>query len=327
MTKRERLLDAFNNKPVDRVPVGFWFHFLQGEQFSQGLENPALIEKNIASHKKFIEAVNPDFVKIMSDGFFLYPSEVYNTLTNASDLRNFKPLGKDHPWIQGQVKLVKSVVGLLKDTSAFYNIFAPATLLRFAITDDKFIEYFKQDADAVAFALDVIAQDIADLSELVITQSSADGIYLSVQNPENGTFSYDEYRKYITPSEKLVLARANKASANNILHCCGYDSNKNDLSVWKDYDAKAINWAVTIEKLDLAEGKKFFGGKAVIGGFDNRSGKLLHAGTKEEIQAFTEEILKKSGKVGVIIGADCTVPSDIDLERLQWVKDKVIALS
>ena len=123
------------------------------------------------------------------------------------------------------------------------------------------------------------------------------------------------------------MARANKASANNILHCCGYDSNKNDLSVWKDYDAKAINWAVTIEKLDLAEGKKFFGGKAVIGGFDNRSGKLLHAGTKEEIQAFTEEIIKKSGKVGVIIGADCTVPSDIDLERLQWVKDKVIALS
>lgn len=323
MSKRDRLLNAFNNKPVDRVPVGFWFHFLEGEEFSEGLEKPELIEKNIAAHKKFIEATDPDFIKIMSDGYFLYPSDVYKDLTKASDLRNFKPLGKDHPWIQGQIKLAKAVVDLGRDTSAFYNIFAPATLLRLAISNEKFIKYFRQDADAVAYALDVIAQDIADLSELVIKESGAEGIYLSVQNPENGKFTLGEYRKYITPSEKFVLARANEVSQNNILHCCGYDGNKNNLEVWKDYDAKAINWAVTIENLDLAQGKKFFGDKAVIGGFDNRSGKLLHAGSKEEIQAFTEDLIAKAGKVGVIIGADCTVPSNIDLQRLQWVKDKV----
>ena len=326
MSKRERILNAFNNRPVDRVPVGFWFHFLQEEELFQGLEKPKLIEKSIEDHKRFIEASNPDFVKIMSDGYFLYPSEVYKDLKKAADLRSFKPLGKDHPWIQGQLRLAKAVVDFLDDTSAFYNIFAPTTLLRLAISNEKFIEYFRQDADAVAYALDVIAQDIADLSQLVIKEAGVDGIYLSVQNPENGEFNYDEYRKYITPSEKFVLARANEASQNNILHCCGYDGNKNNLNVWKDYDAKAINWAVTIENLDLAEGKKFFGDKAVIGGFDNRPGKLIHTGTKEEIEAFTEDIMAKAGKVGIIIGADCTVPSDIELERLQWVKDKISAL-
>jgi uroporphyrinogen decarboxylase len=326
MSNRERLLNAFNNKPVDRVPVGFWFHFVEGEEFNQGAEKIEVFEKNIASHKKFIEATKPDFVKIMSDGFFLYPSDVYKNLNKASDLRTIKPLGKDHPWIQKQVELAKTVVGFLEDTSAFYNIFAPATLLRLAISDEKFIEYFRADADAVAYALEGISEDIADLAELVIKEAGAEGIYLSVQNPGNGEFTYDEYRKYITPSEKFVLARANEASQNNILHCCGYAGNKNNLDVWKDYDAKAINWAVTIENLELSEGKEFFGGKAVIGGFDNRSGKLLHAGTKEEIEAFTEDIIKKAGKVGVIIGADCTVPSDIALERLQWVKDKASTL-
>jgi uroporphyrinogen decarboxylase len=326
MSKRDRIINAFNNQPVDRVPVGFWFHFLQHEEFLQGLEKPELIEQNIAAHKKFIEATDPDFVKIMSDGYFLYPSDVYKNLNKAADLRNFKPLGKDHPWIQGQVRLAKAVVSLLDDTSAFYNVFSPATFLRFAITNEKFIEYVRQDADAVAYALAVIAQDIADLSELVIKEAGTEGIYLSVQNPEGGELTYDEYRQFITPSEKFVLARANEASPNNILHCCGYDGNKNNLAVWQDYDAKAINWAVTIENLDLAEGKKFFGGKAVIGGFDNRPNKLLHVGSKEAIEAFTEDIITKAGKVGIIIGADCTVPSDIELKRLQWVKDKISAL-
>ena len=326
LSKRQRILDAFNNKPVDRVPVGLWFHFLQEEEFYQGLEKPELIEKSIAAHKKFIEDTDPDFVKIMSDGYFLYPSEVYKDLKNAADLRKIKPLKKDHPWIQGQVRLAKTVVDFLKDTSAFYNIFAPTTLLRFAISNDKFIEYFRQDPDAIAYALNVIAQDIAYLSESVIKEAGAEGIYLSVQNPENGEFAYDEYRKYITPSEKFVLARANEASQNNILHCCGYDGNKNNLNVWTDYDAKAINWAVTVENIDLAEGKKLFGDKAVIGGFDNRTGKLLHTGAKEDIEAFTEDIIEKAGKVGIIIGADCTVPSNIVLERFQWIKDKVSTL-
>lgn len=326
MLKRERILNSFNNKDVDRVPVGFWFHFLQEEEFYQGLEKPELIEKSIEAHKKFIKAVDPDFVKIMSDGYFLYPSEVYENLNRAEDLRNIKPLGKDHPWIQGQLRLAKTIIDFLGDTSAFYNIFAPTTLLRLAISNEKFIRFFREDVDAVTYALDIIAQDVATLSELVIKEAGAEGIYLSVQNPENGEFTYDEYRKYITPSEKLVLARANGASTNNILHCCGYDGNKNNLEVWKDYDAKAINWAVTIEKLDLVGGKKLFGGKAVIGGFDNRPGKLLHTGTRDEIEKFTEDIIKKAGKVGVIIGADCTVPSDIELERLQWVKDKVSSL-
>jgi uroporphyrinogen-III decarboxylase len=44
MSKRERILNVFNNKPVDRVPVGFEFHFLQEEEFSQGLKKPELIK-------------------------------------------------------------------------------------------------------------------------------------------------------------------------------------------------------------------------------------------------------------------------------------------
>lgn len=323
MSKRERLLKAFNNEKVDRVPVGFWFHYLEEEEFGEALEKPELIERSIQSHKKYIEDLDPDFVKIMSDGFFHYPSTVLKNLNKADKLRSIKPLGKNHPWIQGQVNLVKRVNEFLDDTSSFYNIFSPATLLRFTIGNRKFIDFFREDHEAVIYALDVIAKDLGELSSLVINEGGAEGIYLSVQNPENSEFTFDEYREYITPSEKHVLNIANEASLNNILHCCGYDGNKNDVTLWKDYNAKAINWAVTIEGISLDEGKKIFNGKAVIGGFDSRNGSLIQIGSKEEIEEFTEYLIRESGKVGVIIGADCTVPRGIDIEKLKWVKEKV----
>lgn len=326
MTNRERVLAAFNNQPVDRVPVGFWFHFLPEEDMGNGLDNPKLYQANIDSHKKYIEAANPDFVKIMSDGYFVYPRITQIAANSASDLRRFTPLSKDHPWIQQQINLAKTVAGFLHDTSSFYNIFSPSNLLRIGISNEKFLRFFKDDPGAVAFASECIAQDLADLSQLLIEEAGVDGIYLSVQNPENA-LTPEEYETYISPSDKTVLTRANIAGGSNILHCCGYANNKNDLNVWKDYEAKAVNWATAIEHLSLADGKRLFGGKAVIGGFDNRAGSLLHKGSKENIESFTENLLKESGQTGILIGADCTVPSDIALERFAWVREKAASLA
>lgn len=273
-----------------------------------------------------MEELQPDFVKIMSDGYFYYPREEYHNINQARDLKNIKPLDKDHVWFRDQVKLVKTVVGYLKGTCGFYNVFSPAKSLRLAISEEKFIKFFREDKEAVSCALDVIAQDLEILVELIIKEAGADGIYFSVENPQNRSLSFEEYQTYITPSEKCVLDCANKLSENNILHCCGYAGIKSNLKVWEDYHAKAVNWAVHIENLNLKEGKEFFGGKAVIGGFDNRSGKLLHTGTKQEIEEYTEQLITQSGSKGVILGADCTIPRDINLDRLRWVKDKVVSM-
>lgn len=58
-------------------------------------------------------------------------------------------------------------------------------------------------------------------------------------------------------------------SDNNILHICGYEGAKNDLTIYKDYDAKAYNWAVNVENISLSQGREIFKQKAIIGGFPN----------------------------------------------------------
>ena len=58
-----------------------------------------------------------------------------------------------------------------------------------------------------------------------------------------------------------------------------------------------------------------------MGGFENDKEGLLYQGSKEEIQAETKRLIEETGKESLILGADCTIPSDIAVERIQWVRE------
>ena len=96
--------------------------------------------------------------------------------------------------------------------------------------------------------------------------------------------------------------------------------------MWKNYTAKAVNWAVYVENLSLADGKRFFKGRCVLGGFDNTKSGVLYSGTKDEVKAETKKLIDEAGKTGVIVGADCTVPADIAHERFGWVKEALLEI-
>lgn len=320
MSKRELVLGAFDNKKVERVPVGFWFHFAPGNLFN---DTPEVIKKNIDGHQAFYDGFQPDFLKLMSDGYFTYPNPAIDQVSTAADLKNVKAVGAEE-WIRKQVELVKELTNRFgKEVATFYNIFSPATYLKLLLTQQgvSFGKLVEEDPAAVRDVLLEVAKDVAALSKAVISQGGADGIYLSAQNLQDTKLSKEDYLKYIAPAELAVLNAANEVSDYNILHICGFKGAKNDLSTYVDYPAKIINWAVTVEDVSLEEGKKLFGGRAVIGGFGNTEEDLLYKGSKEAIQAETKALLEKAGTQGVILGADCTVPSDISYDHLEWVRE------
>ena len=211
--KRELVLKAFRGESVDRVPVGFWHHFTTEAEWLHGFENPEIIDKNKAGHKKFIEEVKPDFVKLMSDGFFAYPQPVFKDFKSISDLQTIEPLGANHPWISAQVELVKSLIAdFPEDIVAIYNIFAPVTYFKWLVGkvsggDDTIADYIEENREALKHVLDVIGEDIASLSQRVIKEAGADGIYLSVQSIQDNRVSADIYKEIIAPSELKVLGR------------------------------------------------------------------------------------------------------------------------
>ena len=134
-----------------------------------------------------------------------------------------------------------------------------------------------------------------------------------------------EYAEMILPGDLYVLEHANRFSSYNILHCCSWAGDRNQLELWKDYPVKCVNWGVYVEQMPLADGRFFFGDKACLGGFESlhREGMthkgLLHNGTETEIREFTRELILTFGKRGLLLGADCTVNSAIDHDRIRWV--------
>lgn len=319
MTKKERVLNAFNNRPVDKIPMGFWYHFSPDDDFGQ---------ETVNEHLKWYRDADLDFIKVMCDGYFNYPNPFIQTVTCADDWFNITPLGDDHPWITKQVERAKGVVeGVNGECCVFYNVFNPMSLMRFGTSEELLMEHLHQNPAAVCHAFEVIAQDIKAMVRRLIAEAGCTGIYYCVQNAEKFRFTANEYRNLVRPAELAILEYANALSEDNILHCCGWAGDENRYEVWQDYPAKAINWAVYVENMTLAEGKKFFGGCCVLGGFDNRKGAVLYSGTKEEVQQETERIVKEAGEIGVILGADCTLPADIGAERLRWVREKLDELA
>ena len=319
MDKRTRVLNAMDKRPVDHVPVGFWFHF-DGEE-TKG-------EECVQAHLRYYRETDLDFLKIMNDGYSSYP--LPDTVKTAKDLWDLKPLGKDHPWIKDQVWRAKRIVEEIgQERCVFYNVFAPFSFIRNGKRNALIMDFLREDKLAVMHAIDIVAEDAALLSQLLIQEAGCDGIYYCVQGGEKDRFTIEEYKEIVAPSDLYVLEHANRYSDYNIMHCCGWAGAKNNIELWQDYPVKCVNWAVFVEELPLPEGRAFFGDKSILGGFetlhlDASLGKykgIMYSGQKKEIEDFTRDTILTFGKRGLILGGDCTIATWLDHERIKWIVD------
>ena len=186
MDKRTRVLAALNGQPVDKVPVGFWFHFL-GER-STG-------EPCVKGHLDYYRHAGVDFMKIMSDGFTVDPDF---RIVTARDWDKIRPLGRHSAYVEGQVERCKRIAQELKgECCLFYNIFAPFTLIREMnqTSDDMVMAHLRENEAGVVSALRAVGEDQASLIERVMTEAGFDGGYFSFQGGEEDRFSLEEYAR------------------------------------------------------------------------------------------------------------------------------------
>lgn len=182
-----------------------------------------------------------------------------------------------------------------------------------------------EDPDAVSEALRILGARIEEINDALFNQCGIDGIYLAVNN-QRSIVSPELHRTHVAPYEISILERANRHGLMNLLHICGGPlAVPSGLEVFREYPAAAFNWAIEGEKIPLGAGKKLLGGKPVFGGFE-RTG-VLNQGTREEVEARVYQILDEAGQIGIMVGDDCTVPSNIDDRRLEWVRQAVIKYS
>ena len=311
MNKRERVIAAFHGQETDHVPVSMWQH-VPPEYWG---DDNLFVKKQLDFYKN----TDVDFMKLSGDKYFGWPSPLLKTIEKADELYNLEPLGPNHPWIRGQVQRAAKMIDALNgECVALQLVFVPISCLRIAVGYPKMMELIRENPDAMKHALNVITEDQKELVKGLIQKAGVDGIFYSVQNGEIDRFTAEEYRDWLTPSDKAVLDYANTLSDMNALHFCAWEGAANRLSVWEDYKAPVVSWSRYIDIMDIQEAKKHFG-CTVWGGFDNRRGSLLYTATKEELEREVASLIEQGGRTGYIIGSDCSIDGSLPEERIRWI--------
>ena len=314
MTRRERVTAAFRGEEVDHVPVCMWQHVPE----TYWNDDRAFAEYQ----KRAYEVTDVDFMKLSGDKYFPWPAPILEGIKDVKDLYKIEPLGRRHAWIRGQIERTRRVVNALgKDCVTLQLVFAPLSYLRLKVGYPTMMRMIREDPEAMKYACGVIAEDVKDLVRGFLCEAGADGIFYSVQNGEENRFTAEEYRDWVTPSDKAVLDRANELSDMNAIHFCAWEAVPNRLSVWADYKAPVVSWSRYMDIMDIGDAKKQFG-CTVWGGFDNRPGTLLYTGSREEIEKETRSLIAQGGKKGYILGSDCSLHNELEPERIRWVAEE-----
>lgn len=320
--KKEDIKKVFDGESVARVPVGFWHHFIPHSEMGQIPGSAALQQKYLDMNRQWQEDLDPDFVKIMTDGYLMMPLNIGNA--TADDIANVEPTDFN-AFLEGSVRIAhgcREVYG--PDKFLLFNIFSPFITVLSACkkvykteAHAALAKMIEEEPDKILAGVSKVSEYLTKVALACVGEDGADGIYLCTRQCK---MTEDAVRKIINPTEIRIFEAVNKVSTYNAAHICDFDGPQTNIRLYAEYPCKVFNWAVHTEKLSMHDGKEIFGGRTVLGGFDMNKTGILFTGDQAQITAETHRILEDTGSKGFILGADCTVDPGIDVAHLRWVR-------
>ncbi len=296
MNKKERVGAALAGQEVDRVPAAFWFHFPKDRNHG---------EAAVKAHLDFHRHSGNDFMKVMNE----HPYDPGIPIQGASDWRSIRPAPIGSPFFQNLLDELKRIVDAVGD-----DCFVITTIrnpLQVVDTTGKLsTSHLREDAASVCSGFAAIAESLTTFAHACL-DAGADGIYYSAKGGEESRFTDEEFDAWIRPHDVALLESIAARGSMNVLHICG---ERIRLDRYASYPAHAVNWAASKSSLSLSEGRRLFG-RPVIGGIDNRGS--IVSGTPEEIRRDVAGVIEQAGRRGTIVGADCTLPTDVDVSNVR----------
>lgn len=301
MNKVERVRAAVAGEKVDRVPAGFWFHFTPDKHHGKA---------SVQAHLDYYRESNVDFLKVMNE----HPYRANVDIASPADWRRLRPAPLSSDFYQKQLDEVKMILDEIQDEAlVLVTIFGPFRSGN-NTSGDKVTDHLKADPLAVSQGLEAIAESLADFAVALIDAGAA-GIYYSSQGGEQDRFTEFEFLQYIKPHDLTVLNAIEDKGEFNLLHIC---KDYIRLPLYADYPGHVVNWAATKHNMSLREGRMLFK-RTICGGMDDRG--VMVNGSKQQIQAEVKKVIDDFGTEGFILGADCTLPTDINVANIRAAVD------
>ena len=297
MNKIERVRAALAGAEVDRVPASFWFHFTPDKAHG---------EASVKAHLDYYRESGVDYLKVMNE----HPYQAGVTIKTPADWRRVRPAPLSARFYQDQLDEVKRIVDELGGEclviTTLFNPFASGN----DTSDQRVTEHLKSDPASVSQGLAAIADSLAEFA-VACVEAGASGIYYSAQGGEEDRFTEEEFLRYVKPHDLTVLNAVKERGEFHLLHIC---KDRIRLQSYADYPAHAVNWAATKHNLSLKEGRDLFK-RTVVGGMDDRG--IVVDGSPAAIRAAVRAVIADFGTQGLILGADCTFPTDIPVSNIR----------
>jgi len=297
------MLDKSGRQPY--IPAAFFIHFDPAYHFG---------EAAVKKHLEYFRATGMDFVKIQYEKTFpqipaikrpadwatmpSYPLEFYEPVLSA---------------VRGLVKAAKP------EALVLMTLYSPFMCAGHTTSLPMLTAHLEEDPDAVRKGLEPITDSLLRFVKECI-RLGVDGFYASTQGGEAGRFRDPAvFTRHVKPFDLVLMNEMKRACPFNILHVCDYNAPYSDLSPFVDYPGHVVNCnpRLTGRSLSWAEIARMFG-RPCMGGMD-RHGLMASAGPAE-IGREVARVLKEASRP-FMLGADCTLPSDIRWENIRAAID------
>jgi len=299
MNKRDLLLSLLDrNKKAEYIPAAFFLHFDQVYHRGQ-----AAVDK----HLEYSRYTGMDFVKIQFEHNFPFKPERPDDWVRMPLYK--KDFYKDDlEVVDGLVKRAK------KESLVIMTLYSPYMCARFA-SEEKITEHIRENPEKAKKGMEILTESLMIFVKECVSLG-IDGFYHSTQGGESHKFGGSPlFRECIKPYDLILMEEINKSCLFNILHICDIHGLYNDLTPYLDYPGHIVNCGLQLEsrKLTGKEVSNMFN-RPYMGGIE-RKGKIL-SGRKDEIERMVEELLDNAPEK-FILGADCTLPSDVNWDNIK----------
>ncbi len=302
MNKRDVMLSLLNpDITTPYIPAGFFLHF--DEKYHHG---QAAVDK----HLEYFKFTGMDFVKIQYElNFPPFPK-----ITKPEDWAKI-PLYRGE-FYNDHWEIVKRLVNAAgAEAIVVITLYSPFMCAGQVVDKAILNRHIREYPEKVNKGLEIITESLMNFVDGCIDQG-IDGFYHSTQGGEINLFGGSPlFNECIKPFDLELMNHVNDSSQFNILHICDYHGGYEDLSPFLDYPGDIVN-------CNLKVGNQVFTGKSIsemfgrpfMGGLDRHG--IIVSGNKSEIQNNIDNIIK-SAPEKFILGADCTLPGDIDWENIR----------
>lgn len=239
---------------------------------------------------------------------------------NIDNWKHIRPLSLKDAFVADQLEIIKRVVDSVGDQAVviatIHGIVASASHMsgeHYADFRKILPAQLKEKPGIVADGLRIIAEGLAEFSRACL-EAGAQGIYYAALGGESYLIGDEDFDRYIKPNDLMVIEASKSPDAFNSLHIC---KDHVSLKRYADYHPQVVNWGVYENNPTLLEGKKYFPDAVLLGGLDDNPGSAIVSGTDKEIEEEVQSLLNQIGTRKFILGADCTLPTDINYERIR----------